>query len=251
MPSTVGTPAQITITGAAAATIPARFTATHAQLSLDGALAVVGPGTGTTLSVTSPTLDRLRRFDRLMSGDEVDTRYQLIWQRTMEAIEDAFAALTLQVADNTALLNRIAAAQDLAAAANETATDTNDAVSIANSYVSPVDLLTAANDGSITIDAHTRYYGNGSSVSVNSGSVTGFAGGDYVTVYYKDAARVGGAVTYVGTTNAVAQKGDVHVVGQATIPASGEPPATGSSTASPGYKPPTGTPTYDPDYIEP
>lgn len=237
---TVATPTSIAITGATAATIPYRFTATAARVRIAGQTAIVGPGTGTSLSVTTPVLDRLHRMIDKADG-ETDAQFkrrQLIWQRTMEAIEDAFTALTTQVSDNTALLSRIAAAQDLAQQANTTASATSSSVSIANSYTSPVSVLTASSSGAITIAAHTRYYGDGTSVSVNSGSVSGFAEGAYVTVYYTDTAREGGAVAYQGSTSAIAQEGSVHVVGQVTIPASGEPDSSGTSPTAPGYTPP-------------
>lgn len=254
---TVATPTSIAITGATAGTIPYRFTATAARIHIAGQTATVGPGTGTSLSVTSPVLDRLYRLIDKADGetDKQFQRRQQIWQTTMEAIEGAFAALTTQVSDNAALLNRIAYAQDLAQAANTTAAATQSAISIANSYVSPVNVLTAANTGTITIAAHTRYYrvdGSLVSVAVDAGSVSGFAPNNYVTVYYQDSARAGGAVSYTGTIGAVEQGGNTHVVGQVAIPASGEPPATGVTTPAPGYTPPPtdGTRTYDPDYVE-
>jgi hypothetical protein len=191
-------------------------------------------------------------LERLLNADGTPTvRLMSIWQESMDKIEEAFEALSTQVADNAALLAEIQAAQVLASAANDNATTANRAISIADSYVSPADLLSASNDGTITIAAHTRFYGDGSSVSVGAGSVSGFTSNDYVTVYYKDAAREGGSVTYVGTISAVAQKGDVHVVGQALIPASGEPPVTGSSTGGSGYTPPGDGARYDPDYVDP
>jgi hypothetical protein len=68
-----------------------------------------------------PKLDRLRRFDKLMRGDEVDLRFQLIWQRTMEGIEAAFEAVNQRVDDLSAILARLTAAEELAQAANDTA----------------------------------------------------------------------------------------------------------------------------------
>lgn len=67
-----------------------------------------------------PQLNRLQRFDKLVRGDEVDPRFQLIWQRTMEAIESAFEAVNARV-DEVAILARISAAEQLAQAANDNA----------------------------------------------------------------------------------------------------------------------------------
>lgn len=187
-------------------------------------------------TVTAPKLDRLQRQGTYFTPTGNPTaQMQVHWQRTMEAIEAAFASLTGQVTDLTAIVAQIQAANDLAAAANATAVSTKASIDIANSFTNPTSVVSGANDGSITISAHSRVYGDGSSVSVNSGSLSGFASGDYVTIYYDDAARAGGAVTYQGTTLAVAQVGNRHIVGQVTIPAAGDPPETGISPSAPGY----------------
>ena len=99
-------------------------------------------------------------------------------------------------------------------------------------------LLTANSDGVVSISAHSRVYTTGStetSVTVNAGSVSGFAPGAFVRVFYNDAARVGGAVAYQGTTAEVTQTGDTHVIGGVLIPEVGSPPATGEGTTPPGY----------------
>lgn len=163
-------------------------------------------------------------------------RFQLIQQRNAEAIEAALEALTQQVSDNTVLLNEIRAAQLLAQSANDTATSVSNSVTLTASYPTPSDILTASSSGSILISAHTRVYGN-TSVAVNAGSVSGFAPGDYVQVFYDDAARAGGAVTYQGTTDLISQSGSTHIVGGVTIPQEGEPPAQGQPTPPPGYVP--------------
>lgn len=161
---------------------------------------------------------------------------QLHWQKTMEAIETAFAGLTGQVTDLTTIIAQIQAAQGLAQAANATAVAAKATIDIANSFTDPTGVMTAANDGTITIAAHSRVYGDGGTVSVNGGTVSGYVSGDYVTVFYDDAARAGGAVVYQGTKLAVAQSGNRHIVGQATIPAAGQSAVTAISPSAPGYK---------------
>lgn len=189
-------------------------------------------------SITAPKLDRLQRQGVYFAQNGNPTaQMQLHWQRTMEATEAAFAGLTRQVADLGALIAQIQAANDLAAAASATAAATKASIDIANSYTNPTGVVSAANDGTVTIESHARVYGDGSSVSVNSGGLTGFASGAYVTVFYDDAAREGGAVVYQGTTGAVAQTGNRHIVGQVTIPDAGSPPTTGTSPPAPGYTP--------------
>jgi hypothetical protein len=249
LPSFAGTPAQLAASGADAFFAPARFTADHARLTLTGASATVGPGTGDPYAVTSPTLDRIRRTDKITEDNYSAQRFQLIWQRQCEAIEAAFAALTSQVSSNSSLLSAIVAAQTLAQAANESATAVSESVNLSESYTDPALTLSAASNGTVTIAAHNRVYGN-TTVAVDGGSVSGFAEGAYVAIYYVDAAREGGAVTYQGTTSAVAQSGNVHTLGQVTIPLSGDPPVSGG-TASPGYTLPSDLTTFDPDYLEP
>lgn len=186
--------------------------------------------------MTTPKLDRLQRQASYFPADGRPTaQMQVHWQRTMEAIETAFQALTGQVTDLGSIVAQIQAANNLAAAANATAVAAKATIDIANSFTNPTSVLTAANDGTITIAAHSRVYGDGSTVSVNSGSLSGFTSGQYVTVFYDDAARAGGAVTYEATTSAVSQSGNRHIVGQATIPAAGEAATTGVSPSAPGY----------------
>lgn len=225
-------------TGGAGAFVPVRFSPDTARLRFTGGTAILGPAGMTPSDVTTPKLDRLQRqavyFNQ--TGNPT-TQMQIHWQRTMEAIEAAFTALTGQVTDLSTIVAQIQAANALATAANSTAVATQSAIDIANSYTDPTNVVSAANDGTIAIAAHERIYGTGGRVSVGSGSASGFAPGDYVTVFYDDAARAGGAVTYHATTLAVAQTGNRHIVGQVTIPELGDPPATGTSPAAPGYTP--------------
>lgn len=238
MPAYSGTTAVLTLSGGAATFVPPRFSATAPRLTLTGGTGAFSVGSDTSLSVTTPELDRMTSFDQLFNANGTPAlRMMSIWQDTMERIEEAFAALTTQVSDNSTIIARLVAAEALAAAASATAQEIEDRDTLTSSYPSPTNVLSAANTGTITISAHSRVYGDGTSVSVNSGSVTGFANGDYVTVYYDDAGRTGGAVTYVGTTNAVGQAGARHVLGSVTIPPIGDPVATGTTVSAPGYIP--------------
>lgn len=201
-----------------------------------------GPGTALNDNVTTPKLDTQKRQIPIVEvrGDKgyVTTQEQLRQQSYKEAIEKAFAALTQRVADNETLLRQIQAAQASADAAQSTASDTRDKQDLADSYTNPTAVASYANTGTITISTHSRVYPvSGTTVSVNGGSVSGFAEGDYVTVYYVDAGRNGGAVTYIGTTNAVAQTDGKHIVAQGRIPEAGNPPASGGGPTGPGYTP--------------
>lgn len=242
MPSLTATPLALVYTGGGATFEPARVTGEHLRLVVTGGAASFSLGSTSLAAIDLNQLARLYNNRPIVDSNGYPLRQlQRNWQSSMEAIEAVINALTTQVNDNTALLAQIKAALDLAAAANTTANTTANAIGIANSYTSPVNTLTASSDGSITIAAHSRVYGDGTTVAVDAGSISGFTNGAYVTVYYVDAGRSGGAVTYVGTTNAVAQTGDTHIVGQATIPTAGEPPVSGGGPTAPGYTlPPSG-----------
>jgi hypothetical protein len=91
-------------------------------------------------------------------------------------------------------------------------------------------------DVTVTIGAHTRSYGDGTSVSVNGGTVTGQPFSTLVYIYYDDTALAGGAVTYAATTSqaTAAQVNGRHLVGSVTTPANGAPPEVGDNPRPPG-----------------
>ena len=201
---------------------PIRFSYTLGRLSLSAASYAIGLA-----ALDGLRLPRIQRaiayFDR---DGYATTQMQQHWQRAMERIEARFAAVTAALE-----------ASALAATALQTSQAVQATNDLANSYINPVGVLTASSAGAITVAAHTRIYGN-TSVVVSGGSLSGFASGNYVTVYYQDPARAGGAVTYLGSTSAVAQTGSTYIVGQVSIPAAGSPDATGPGPAAPGYTPP-------------
>ena len=184
-------------------------------------------------------LDRLLNFESIVNPDgTVNLAYQAKWQRTMENIENAVnAVIDAQNAADAA--NAAAAAADAAAVAAQTAADdATAATAIANSYVTGVTITgtDAGANATISISAHTRYYADGTNVAVNSGSVTGLAYSTLYYIYYDQASRAGGAVTYQATTSeaTAAQVGDRHTVGSVTTPAGGGGPVTGDFVYPPG-----------------
>lgn len=167
------------------------------------------------------------------------------WQSVAESIETAFANLeatvtavaAAQAAANAA--NAAAAAADAAAAAAQTAADDVTTESnLVNSYVTGLTLgaTDAGASASISISAHNRVYGDGASVSVNAGNLTGLAYSTAYYVYYDQASRAGGAVTYQATTSQAtsAQTGNRHFVGVITTPAAAGGPTSGYGVAPPG-----------------
>lgn len=244
MPSFIGTPFALILAGGSPAFEPSLSGGSPLALKITSGVVSLGPGSPNLSGrTTAPKLDRLQRMVRYFEANGTATpKMVLDWQNTMEAIEAALRGLTGQVGDLSILVAQIKAAQDLAQSAQAIATETKAQQDITNSYTSPSAVLTASNDGTITIAAHQRVYGDGAGVSVNAGSLSGFTPGDYVAVYYDDPGREGGAVVYMGTTDAVAQAGARHSVGQIAIPQAGEAPSTGGGVAAPGYTPGGQTP---------
>lgn len=238
MPSTTQPLAPYRIAWASPRLSPERATAGPLTLRYTLGSGTSGPGTSIADLVAAPKLDRLTRSERIVNPDfTVSLRLQTIWQRTMEAIEASFAAQGGQITDLRAILLRIEAAEQKAEVARAQAAQTARDNALETSYPDPSNVLSAGAGGSITIAAHTRVYGDGSTAPVNAGFVSGFMPGDYVTVYYVDAARTGGAVMYQATTGLVAQKDATHIVGQVTIPQAGEPDSGGTAPTPPGYTP--------------
>lgn len=187
-------------------------------------------------------LPRLPRNVRLIDGNGFPTAaFQQWWQAfavgiegELGALEAADAATAAAVAANAAASAANAAAvsaNGAAVVAQGAADDAANANAIANSGVTGA-TITATDVGpdvTVSITAHTRVYGDNVSVSVNAGSVTALAYSTTYFIYYDQASRAGGAVTYQVTTveaNA-AQLGDRHLVGRVLTPAALAGPETG------------------------
>ena len=163
-------------------------------------------------------------------------QFQALWQRTVEKIEAAFQRVNNVNAEQQSTLDAITAAMALASAAKQQAQSIANEIDLTSSRTDPIEgLLSASSSGVVTILANSRVYGSGTTVAVSSGSVAGQLQSAFVRIYYNDPARVGGAVTYLATTDEITQTNNVHVVGGVAIPAAGEPPSTGIGTSPPGY----------------
>lgn len=246
MPSFPYTPGALTLTGGDFNPEPIRFSYTPGRLALAGGSFGIGPSVSSSLSVLlAAILDTLTASEAIVDQEGRPTRrFQQIWQNAMDAIKDAFTAQGGQITELEAIYAAINTAQTTAAAAVQTANATAAGIDLTNSYTNPVGVGTASSSGTVTIAAHERIYGDGHSASVGAGSVSGFVEGQYVTVYYTDPARAGGTVTYSGTTSAISQTGDTHIVWQGTIPAAGAADTTGTGPTAPGYTPP------DPNFFD-
>lgn len=160
------------------------------------------------------------------------------WDKFAKSIEDAFNQLEASVTAIAAAQAAANAANAAAAAANAAAADASAQAAIANSGVTGA-TITATDAGAnatVNITAHTRVYGDGTSVSVNAGSVTGLSYSTLYYIYYDQASRAGGAVTYQATTSqtTAAQTGNRHLVGSVTTPAAAAPDTGGNYVGAPG-----------------
>lgn len=130
------------------------------------------------------------------------------------------------------------AAQAAATAANNAAATVTSQANLANSYVdsNPLSAADAGTNVTVSIAPHTRVYGDGTSVAVSAGTLTGQPYATIVYVYYEDPDREGGAVAYLATTDAAiaAQLDGRHVVGNVFTPAAGEPDIDGAPVLPPG-----------------
>lgn len=162
--------------------------------------------------------------------------FERYWDEAMTNIEKTLGAIL----DIPGLQDAIDAANAAAAAANTAAgnaqnqADSNSIEnSLVNSYIDSTSftapLISAASTGAITVQTHTRIYGDPTlnpnvSVTGQSSMASGGVSGDTVRVYYNDPTRAGGAVTYHFTVDPAAppvQTGDTHSVGSVIIPATG------------------------------
>lgn len=238
MPSFIGTPAQLRITPGDLTFLPARMSIEPASLKITGSGSVqLGPGTNFAGGddVLVPDLDNLQRQISYFNEKGFPTaQMQSHWQKTIEAIIRASQNVANQLTDLQTIVNRIANAEALAAAANETASRTEAQIALGTSWVEGPP-PSASSAGMITIPAHRRYYAVDQFVNVNGGALSGYSPGDNVAIFYDDELRQGGAVVYQGTTGIVAQEGARHIVGRVIIPPAGEVDNTGPTTPPPGY----------------
>lgn len=248
MPSDILTPTQLDWSGGSLTTSHDRDGITPARLDWAG-VNLTTSFSEAGLTVTVPQLDRLTSFEQVLGQDGTPShRFMAIWQEQAEKIEEAFEAIDARDDEQDATISAVQQALALAQSAIDEILSSKRREALRDSYTNPTTVGTFSNDGTVTIAAHTRIYGDGETASVNAGSVSGYNAGNYVTVYYVDTGRTGGAVSYQATTGAIAQSGDTHIVAQGTIPAAGETSTTGTSPTAPGYTAPSSD---NPDYVEP
>jgi hypothetical protein len=164
---------------------------------------------------------------------------------TLLAAENSTAGVAQGVAD---LVDQLITLNGLITSVQTTQQTQLAMTNLATSHTSPAAVITTSSTGSvgtITIAAHSRVYADGTTVSVSGGSITGLGVPATYYIYYDDAARAGGSVTYQTTTNpsTASQTGNRHYVGDAAFGSTaGTGSGGGSGGAGPPYRPGTAIP---------
>ena len=132
--------------------------------------------------------------------------------KVVSQIEKTVQSLSDQVDDQSLTLTMLLATQRQAA--------------IHGSYTVPGLACTASDAGSnvtVTVAAHSRRYGDETSLSISTGTITGLTYSTAYAVYYDDKTRKLNNPTFIATTNlSIAQNNYIegrHLVGTFTTPA--------------------------------
>ena len=176
------------------------------------------------------------KLPRLPAGwEKQPLLFSRYWDSVLTILETNLSNI-LSIPDiQVALDAATAAAANANTAAANAQTSADDAASVAaltNSGTSGVS-ITATDAGSsvsLAITSHIRLYGDGTSVSVSGGLLTGLAYSTTYYVFYDQPSRAGGLVTYQTTTVKAdaAQVSNRHLVGVVTTPATAGPDKTGA-----------------------
>jgi len=174
-------------------------------------------------------------------------QFQVWWQQVVESLKGELGALeTAEEALAAAVAAQAAAdtAQTAAATAQTSADTVKRDDKITASSIIPADVLDATDAGSsasITVAAHTRLYGDGSTLNVSGHTFTGLAYSTDYGIYYDDTTTSDTTPTYQTTTNLTRALNNYvagrHLVGIISTPAAGgsdtsggvQPPATGGT----------------------
>lgn len=173
------------------------------------------------------------------------TDFRLFLKKTKEAIEAQLTDLNQAIEDIEETLAiavaALATAEEAEAKADEALAGGGEMSAATSLQLSqPLGITITATDiggsagANLDISAHIRRYGNGDQVSVNADPAVDTLAYDLpFFIYYDQASRLGGAVTYVVTaTEADAYSSSTnpnrHYVGAIHTPTDGGPPTTGT-----------------------
>ena len=201
---------------------------------------------GALASITDVNATQQELLDRIAEVLGITETLNEAVNATQQELLDRIA----EVLGITETLNEaVVAAQSAADAANAAAGNAQGAAdtaeknsSLATSGTTGLSISAADAGANVTasISAHSRIYGDGATVAVSAGTITGLAYSTTYYLYYSDPARTGGTVTFQATTNQAdaAQIGDVHSLGAVATPAAAAPPSTGRPNLPPGVNEP-------------
>ena len=188
---------------------------------------------------------RLPRISALMQIVDAQGRpspqFMQMWQNFAASIEAEFGAIAAaQLAQAAAASAQASAntAQIAADAAAGAADDIAENDALRQSYVTGL-TSTASDAGAsatITLSAHTREYGDGTSAAVTGGALTGLLYNTAYWVGYVQASRLGGVVTYTASA-AIRGNGtllDYHLVASILTPVAASPNIEGTPALPPG-----------------
>lgn len=194
----------------------------------------VGPIRIPNLQQSNPIVDGQGRMTTEFARRLNDVLGQIVTLlNAIRAIPEIQAQLLLLDSATQAALDAAELAQMAAAGAQASTDSTKREQALVNSYIQPDSVLTAS-PTTISIAAHTRLYADGTSATVNAGTVPATSSGDIDYISYVDPERDGGAVTYIVSTTPPVQTGDTHVVGAVSIPETGMVDG-GAGPRRPGY----------------
>ncbi len=169
-----------------------------------------------------PTREYQVLFDQLVQSIASELGAQAAAIAAQAAAQDAQDAADTAIAAAASATSDAATAQSAAEGANSVASLTNSGVT-----PNPLTATDAGADATITVAAHTRIYGDGSTLAIAGPvSLTGRAYSTLYYVYYDDPTRSDTTPTY--------QTGDRHLVGSITTPAAAAPPEVGDYVGPPG-----------------
>jgi hypothetical protein len=193
-------------------------------------------------------LPRLPLSGQLIVDGKPTQMFQQFWDQFAKAIENSIndlssvqatliaqqAAITAAQADIVTQLGLITAAQAAADSAH-----LNDKISSSSTAPSVVlSALDAGASATINIAANTRLYGDGATLAVAGGSLTGLAYSTLYAVYYDDPTTADTTPTYIATTvlkdAGFNQAPGRHYVDQITTPAAAGAPTSGGGGRPPG-----------------
>lgn len=184
----------------------------------------------------------LQRTVPIVEDDRTPTLgYAKYWDKVTKRFAETFDNLQDQLSQIENIEQLVDDAQQAADSAQAAANDAQDSAAASLLAVSGTIgcTITASDNGAsadIVVSSHTRVYGDGSTVAVTGSTIPSLIHSTEYYIYYNDADRAGGAVTFVATTTVTdaIQVNGKHLVGRVTTPASLGSPVNGEVILAPG-----------------